>query len=140
MIFKITQCDFGFSYGGVNYDFTKDVVSAVINDPRETSLTRGNTGTDTVGIEYDMNISQPIESTITLRDLTKTMRDLIVSIYDSKARISGYIIDRLTGDNRQIKNAIIAKTPRQETIGEGEESVQLTLILRSFDVKESFNE
>ena len=136
MIFKMMNCDFGFTYNGVNYDFDH-VDSLAIEDPESTKLIRGANGTSKTGLVYKEGIKEPKRVTVTILGVSLAIRNLLVEIYEDKARVDAYCVDRLDGSSKIAKNAILSQLPQQLTVDETPESMNVALIFESFDMVET---
>lgn len=135
MQFKIYDCDFGFTYNGVNYDFTH-VNSITVEDPETTSLVRGANAGNTEGIVYTEGLREPKKFTITMVDLSKAIFDLLKTIYKERARIDFYCISRADGSSKIAKNGVLSQQPQQLTVDETADSMNVVLMVHSFDVTE----
>jgi hypothetical protein len=79
-------------------------------------------------------ISEPDKITIPIMNVSSKIIELLNKIRNGQERIDAYVIDRKTGDNRFIKNAIISKRVRQLVISEGRDDLKIEVCLESFDV------
>lgn len=138
--FILTNSDFGFSYNGKNYDFTKEVDSVVIEDPQMKKLTRGGSGKSKVGLPYSEGMKEARKVTITLCGIPSSYLKLLKSLYESEERIDSYCIDRKTGITRSFNNSLISQEPRQLAIQEGAEALNVLLIIETFDIVEEFGD
>ena len=138
--FILTNCDFGFSYNGKNYDFTKEVDSVVIEDPQFKKLTRGGSGKSKTGLAYSEGAKEAKKITITLCGLPSSYLKLLKSLFESEERIDSYCVDRKSGITRNFNNSLISQEPRQLAIQEGAESLNVILILETFDIVEEFGD
>lgn len=138
--FILTNCDFGSSYNGTNYDFTKEVDSVVIEDPQMKKLTRGGSGKSKTGIAYSEGMKDARKVTITLVGLPASYLKLLKSLFESEERIDSYCVDRKTGITRSFNNSLISQEPKQLAIQEGAESLNILLILETFDIVEEFGD
>lgn len=135
MQFKIYDCDFGFTWNGVNYDFTH-VNSVTVEDPETTSLTRGANAGNTTGIVYTEGLREPKKFEVNVVDLSKEIFDLLKSIYKQRGRLDFYVVDRTDGSSKIAKNGVVAQQPQQLTIDETADSMNVLLRFHSFDVEE----
>ena len=133
MIFRLDNCDFGFSYNGQNYDF-EHCDGMTIEDSQAHSLTRGLNAKNKVGIMIAEGLSEPDKITIPIMNVSSSVIGLLNKIRSDQERIDAYVIDRKTGDSRFIKSAIISKRVRQLVISEGRDDLNIELCLESFDV------
>lgn len=139
MIFRLSDCDFGFNYNGQNYDF-EHCDGMTIEDPRSSHLTRGLNAKNKVGIQIDEGLSDPDTITIPIINVPSSIVNMLNSIYEKKERITGYCVDRKTGDSRFINNALISKKVRQLVISEGRDDLNIVLTLESFDVDDKLKQ
>ena len=139
MIWKIDNCDFGFTYGGQNYDF-EHCDGMTIEDPRSSHLTRGMNSKNKTGIIIEEGSDQPDTITIPALNMPVAVLELLNRIHANRERIEAYCVDRKTGDLRAIKNAILQKKPRQLDISEGRDSLIVNLIIESFDVDDKLKQ
>lgn len=135
MIFKMYDCDFGFTYNGVNYDFTH-VESVVIEDPETTKLIRGSNSGNKTGIVYREGIKEPKTMTLTILGIEKSMHELLKTIYKDQARVDAYVVSRVDGSSKIAKNAVLSQEPKQLTMDDSPESMNTALMFQSFDVSE----
>jgi hypothetical protein len=136
MIFKMYNCDFGFKYNGVNYDF-EHVESVSVEDPESTKLIRGSNQSNKVGLVYTEGTKDPKAVTVTVLGLSSALHGLLKTIYDTKARCEFYCIDRTDGSSKIGKNAILRQKPMQLNIDESPESMNVVLVFETFDLEES---
>lgn len=139
MIFKMLDCDFGFSHDGgsgvVNYEFT-EVENLQLEDPERTRLIRGSNGGNKTGLIYKEGIKEAKRLTLTVIGMTKAVHDLLKEIYKDKDRVDCYCVDRVSGSTKIAKNAVLCSEPQQLSLDETAESMNTALIFESFDVSE----
>ena len=136
MIFKMYNCDFGMKYLGVDYVFS-DVDSFVIEDPERTRLTRGSNAANKEGLIYKEGAKEPKVVTVTIMNLTQSLKLLLDTIYKNKARVDAvYSIDRTDGSSKLCRNAILSTQPQQLSLDETSESMNVSLVFESFDLSE----
>lgn len=131
--FQLLNCDIGLTIRDVNYDF-EDLDVAEQEDPRQINLKRGAIGKSTSGIPYGEGWGDPMVHTFTLVNIPSALLTLLREIFNKKGieRLSGYIIDRNTGSSRTIKKAVLGAEPKQLSIGEGADSLNIQVVLRSY--------
>lgn len=133
--FKIYNCDIGFTYNGVNYDLTH-VDSFVIEDPERTRLIRGANAGNKTGLHYKEGIKEAKTITITILEMTAEIYGLLKSAFDNKDRLDFYCVDRTDGSSKIAKNAVLSQEPKQLSLDESPESMNVALVAESFDVSE----
>lgn len=137
MRFKPYECDFGFKYNGVTYDFA-DVDSLQIEDPEMTKLTRGANGKNVVGLVYKEGIKEPKRWTVNLLDTSLEIKALLDSIYSDGGRVDVFCISRADGSSKIAKNAILCQKPQQLLVDETAESLNIALVFETFDSGEVY--
>ncbi len=135
MIFKIYDCDFGFKFRGVSYEFTH-VVNMAIDDPESTKLTRGANAGNKIGLVYKEGIKEPKKLTVTIIGMSGALKAVLDVAYDSMERLDTYCISRTDGSSKWAKNSVLAQRPQQLNVDEGAESMNVALAFESFDTSE----
>lgn len=135
MNFKMTNCDFGWNYNDVKYDFDH-VESVTIEDPEMVTLVRGSNKKNKEGIVITQGGKDPKVVTVVLIGISKTLFDAFKACWDAQARSECWIVDRSDGSARFVKQAIISKQPRQLSIGEDPDNLNVTVEFHSFDIQE----
>ncbi len=133
--FKIYDCDFGFTLNGVNYDFTH-VDNLTIEDPERTRLVRGANANNKTGLVYREGVKDAKTITLTIMGLTADLFNLLKGAYFDQSRMDCYCIARSDGSSKIAKNAVLSQEPKQLTIDDSAESMNVALIFESFDVTE----
>lgn len=133
--FKMYECDFGFTYDGVQYDFDH-VESVVIEDPERTRLLRGANIKNKTGLIYTEGAKQPKVMTVTIIGVSAAINALMVQIFNDKARCEPNVISRVDGSQIVGKNAVISQRPRQLNVDESPESMNVQIIFETFDLEE----
>jgi len=136
MIFKIYNSDFGIKLGGVNYSFTH-VENMSIEDPETTKLVRGANAGDKLGLPYKEGIKEPKKVTVTIKGMSKSLKEVLDAAYVGQTRVDVWCIDRTDGSSKMAKNAILSTQPNQLTIDENSDSMNVALIFESYDVTET---
>ncbi len=137
MIFKVYNSDFGFKFNGVSYDFDQ-VNGMVIEDPEFNKLTRGSNAKNTTGLAYKEGLKEPKKLTVTLVGISKALQELLTGIFKDQSRVECYAIDRGDGSSRTLKNAILSQPPRQLTIDESVESMNVVLVFEGYDLSDTY--
>ncbi|MDR3112934.1 MAG: hypothetical protein LBU09_00980 [Endomicrobium sp.] len=139
-IFNMTSTQFTVEImlTGKKYDFI-GFHSATITDPRATHITRGADSLDKSGIEYSEGITQPITVECTVRT-TQNFYELFKTIYDTKARVNVYIVDRTDGRIKAFKNSILQKQPFQTDISESEDSLNVSFVFETFNFNADYKD
>lgn len=132
---RTSLCDFSFSRNGADYDITAVVDSRQLEDPEEKSLTRGASATNKKGIVYTSSIKDPKTLTVVCVGLSKEYADMVSDMYQNEERTNFIIIDRKTGRKAVFRDAIFSKRPHQEQMSEGAEELNISLVLKSFNVE-----
>lgn len=135
MNFKMYNCDFGFVYNGVTYEFDH-VESVVVEDPETVTLTRGSNKKNKEGIVITSGTKDPKVATITLIGISQSLFSVFETVFNAKARCEAYAIDRTDGSSRLFKQAILSKQPRQLSIGEDAENLNVVVELHTYDIQE----
>lgn len=135
MIFKLYDCDVGFTIRGTNYDF-EHVDSVTVEDPRRTKLTRGANAGNKTGIAYTEGTKEASTLTIPVIGIPMELHALLKEVFANKERFDFYCIARSDGSSKIAKNAVLCTTPQQLTLDDSAEAMNTSLILESFDVEE----
>lgn len=134
-IFKMYDCDFGFTLNGVNYDF-EHVDNLQIEDPERTRLTRGANAGNKLGLIYKEGLKEAKILTLTVIGMPFDVHNLLKKAYQDKTRVDCYCISRVDGSSKIAKNAILSQSPKQLTMDDTAESLNTALVFESFDVEE----
>lgn len=134
-IFKMYDCDFGVTIGGVNYNFTH-VENLQIEDPERTRLIRGSNAGNTLGLAYKEGLKEAKTITLTVLGMPKEVHDLLKQAYSNRDRLDCFCISRVDGSSKIAKNAVLAQSPKQLNMDDSPESLNTALIFESFDVEE----
>lgn len=138
-IFKLYDCDVGVDINGVHYDFPH-VDSISIEDPESVDLTRGVNGTNDSGVPFTTGTKEAKTITVPVMDMPKELYDLLVQCYRNKTRMDGYCISRANGAQKYWKKAVLSQLPQQLTVDDTAESMNISLIFKSFSVSETHKE
>lgn len=135
-IFKLYECDAGLTIRGTNYTFLH-VDDVTYEDPERTTLTRGANAGNNMGIPYVEGLKEPKITTYTIMECTKEMHDLLKDVYKTKERIDGYVISRKDGSAKNSKSAVLQQSPKQLSLNDSAESMQVQIAIASYDVDEN---
>lgn len=136
MIFKIYNCDFGFKYNGVSYDF-EHVTELQIEDTERNRLSRGANAKNKVGFAYKDGLREPKRWTIPMIGLTPALKAVLDDVYENQARIECYCIDRTDGSSKMARNAILSNRVQQLTLDETADSLVCSMEFETFDSSET---
>tara|TARA_R110000782_G_scaffold144655_1_gene237516 strand:- start:5030 stop:5461 length:432 start_codon:yes stop_codon:yes gene_type:complete len=136
---QIADGDAGCSIGGQNYNFS-DVDSLAFTYSKTNNLTRGSNGQNKVGITFQENLKEADSLTMMIKDCSTALYKLLLAKFDDQSRLDVWFINRQTGEGYTYTNALITNKPRQESIGEGEDSIGFSLVVKSYDITEKFND
>ncbi len=134
-LFKMYDCDFGVTLGGVNYDFTH-VENLQIEDPENTKLIRGANAGNKLGLAYKEGLKEAKKITLTVIGMPMDVHALLKAAYDNKERVDCYCVSRVDGSSKIAKNAILCQSPKQLSMSDSADSLNTALIFESFDVEE----
>ncbi len=134
-IFKMYECDFGFTLNGVNYNFTH-VENVSIEDPEKTRLIRGSNAANKIGIAYKEGLKEAKTITVTILGIDSDIHGLLKDAYANKTRLDCFVVSRADGSSKIAKNAILAQSPKQLTMDDSAESMHCALVFESFDIDE----
>ncbi len=132
---KLLDCDVGLTIEGINYEFVH-VDSVTVEDPEETNLTRGANAGNKVGIVFKEGVKDPTRITVPVMGMSTSLHELLKTVYDTEKRFDFYCISRKTGASKFAKNAVLCKRPQQLTLDETPESMNIGLVIASFDVED----
>lgn len=135
MELKLYDCDCGVTINGVNYDFPH-VDTVTVEDPERTRLVRGANAGNKVGLAYKEGLKDAKVISYTVLGLSPELFALLKSVYENKTRISTYVVSRSDGSSRVSKNAILSQEPRQASLDDSPESLNIALMFESFDIAE----
>jgi hypothetical protein len=135
MLFKLYECDFGLTLNGVNYDF-EHVENLQIEDPEKTRLIRGGNAGNKTGLAYKEGIKEAKTVTLTVIGMPFALYALLKTAYEEKTRLDCYCVSRVDGSSKIAKNSILSVEPKQLSIDDSAESMNLALVFESFDVSE----
>jgi hypothetical protein len=136
MIFKPYECDFGVTIGGQNYDFDH-IVSFNTEDPERTKLVRGSNAGNKTGLIYKEGIKDAKTVTVTIIGMSSDIYGLLKTAYDEKTRMDCYCVNRSDGSSKIAKNAVLSIEPKQLTVDDSADSMNVALAFESFDVSET---
>lgn len=136
MVFKMYNCDFGFKYDGVTYNFDH-VNELTIEDPERNNLTRGSNASNKEGIAFREGLKEPKRWTLPILNMSAALKSVLDSIFESQARVEVFAIDRNDGSSKMARNAVLANRPQQLSMDETAESLAVSLEWVSFDSTET---
>ena len=134
-VFKIYNCDFGITLNGVNYNF-EHVDKLVIEDPEKTRLTRGANAGNKTGLIYHEGTKEAKTITVTILNMSADIFELLKAAHDADTRMDVFCVSRADGSSKIGKNAVLCQEPKQLTIDDSADSMNVDLIFESFDVSE----
>ncbi len=134
-IFRMYECDFGFSINGVNYEFDH-VENVTIEDPERTRIIRGANAKNTVGLTYREGLKEAKTMTLTVIGMTAATHNLLKDAFKAQTRLEAWVVSRVDGSSKIAKNAVISQSPKQLSMDDSAESLNTALIFESFDMDE----
>jgi hypothetical protein len=137
-MFALYDCEVSIKISDQFYTF-EHVDSVSFEDPKETKLTRGADGRNKQGLIYTQGHKDPEVVTLVLPGVSKSILDVLVSAHSAKSRVEVACI-AADGSAKTAKNGVIRQRPQQLTIDESAESLNVQLIVESFDVSEVIKE
>ncbi len=135
-IFKMYNCDFGVTVGGVNYLFTH-VENLQIEDPERTKLIRGANAGNKTGLAYKEGLKEAKTITLTVIGMEVAVHVVLKNAYAAGTRMDCFCIDRTDGSSKIAKNAVLSQSPKQLSMDDSAESLHTALIFESFDIEEN---
>lgn len=134
--FKLYECDVGVKIGGVYYDFPH-VGDVQVEDNERNQLTRGANATDKMGLPYKDGLKDPKRWTMTLMDLSAELKSVLDSAWLDQTRVDVTVISRKSGESKMLKNAIISNQPKQTTLDETPDSMNVPVEFVSYECVEN---
>ena len=134
-VFMMSDCDFGFTLDGVNYDFTH-VQGLQIEDPERTRLIRGANAGNKLGLIYKEGTKEAKTITLTVLGMPVDVHNLLKGAYNDRKRLDCYCVSRVDGSSKIAKNAVLVQSPKQLSMDDSAESLDTALIFESFDIDE----
>ena len=134
-IFKIYDCDFGVTLNDQNYDF-EHVQNLTIEDPERTRLVRGGNASNKLGLVYKEGIKDAKTITVTIIGISMDLYNRLKQAYTERARLDCYCVSRVDGSSKIAKNAVLSQEPKQLSVDDAAESMNIALVFESFDVSE----
>ena len=135
-MFQLSNIEAGITIGAVKYDFSANFTSTNAEQSQMNHLTRGGSGKSKVGLIYTEGNASPDVATTVLSGADASVLIALQNAFKNRTRIDLYIIDPVSNWKRFYKNAVIQKMPRQLAIAEGADSMNIEVIVESFDVDE----
>lgn len=134
-IFKLYNCDLGIKINSVSYNFDH-VVNLQVEDPEKNKLIRGSNGVNKEGLVYKEGLKDPKIITVTIMNMSASIKSVLDSAFKDKTRLDVFCIDRNDGSSKMYKNAILSNQPQQLSLDETAESMNVALMFESFDATE----
>lgn len=135
MVFKLYDCDIGFTIDGVNYEF-EHVDSVTIEDPVRNRLTRGANAGNKTGLAYIEGVKEAKTVTVSVIEVPLALHDILTAAFENQTRMDFFAVSRLDGSSKLAKKAVLSQRPQQLTLDDTPESLNTELVLESFDVTE----
>ena len=134
--FKLYDMDIGLKVDGVDYAF--DNVSEVqFEDPERNRLTRGANATDEIGLEYKDGLKDPKRITVPIMQMSAAIAAMLKAAYKARTRVDFYGVSRSDGSSVWGKSCVISNNPRQLTLDETAESLNVSIELETFKLEEN---
>ena len=134
-IFRMYECDFGFTINGVNYEFDH-VENVSIEDPERTRIIRGANAKNTIGLTYREGLKEAKVMKVTVIGMTAATHNLLKDAFKNQTRLEAWAVSRVDGSSKIAKNAVLSQSPKQLTMDDSAQSLNTELIFESFDVDE----
>lgn len=138
-ILNISDCDVGFSINGTNYTF-QHCDSVTIEDPHKGHIIRGVNSTSKTGLAYKEGTGSPYVATAKLKSVSVAFELLLEAQFNNSERVDFWVIDKKTGSNKFFKSAALQHAPKQLNITEGEDSLDIEVVVESFDYNADYRE
>ncbi len=133
--FKLYNCDVGITLEGVNYNI-EHVDSVTVEDPQRVRLTRGANAGNKTGLIYREGTKEANTVTLTAPAIPLELFNLLKTAHGAETRMDVYVVSRSDGSSKIAKNAVLCQEPKQLSLDESAESLNVALIFESFDVTE----
>lgn len=134
-VFRLYDCDIVLTIRDVNYQLDH-VDSVALEVPERTRLTRGANAANSVGLVYKEGLKEATSITVPTMAIPIELMNLLKEVYRDRERFDFSVVARSDGSNKTAKNCILSQEPQQLTLDESPESLNVTLLLESFDVTE----
>ena len=134
--FKLYDCEIGFTIRGVNYSLDH-VDSVTVDDPETTELVRGANAGNLIGLPYRQGLKEPKTITTSALALSMELHTLLKDVFKTQERIDFYCVSRVDGSSKIARNAVLGTSPKQLTLDDSPESLQVSLMVKSYDVDEN---
>jgi hypothetical protein len=138
-LFIISDADCGFTIAGVNYKF-EHIDKVVIENPEKSHLTRGANSSSKLGLQFKEGSTSPKTVTFSLKGISPEFFTLLSGVYTANSRLDCWVMDRITGSHKTFKDSILQAEPRQLNISEGEENLNVELMIETFNLIEEFKD
>lgn len=134
--FSLYDCDVGFKIDGVRYDFDH-VDSVQIENPEMTRLTRGANAGNKRGLVYKEGVKEPRKITTMIMGMSPELKARMDLAHDNQERIDFFCIARSDGSSKMGKECILCQKPEQLTLDESVESLNVQVIMETYDLVEN---
>ncbi len=136
MTFKLYDCDIGFTIRGTDYRLDH-VDSVTVDDPETNELVRGANAGNKIGLSYKQGLKDAKTFTTSALAIPMALHNLLKEVFGSQERFDFWVISRSDGSSKMCRNAILGATPQQLTLDDSAESMQVSLIVKSYDTDEN---
>lgn len=133
--FKLYNCEIGFTIRGVNYSLDH-VDNVTVDDPETNELVRGANAGNKIGLTYKQGLKEAKTITTSALAIPMALHNLLKDVFNTQERFDFYCISRDDGSSKMARNAVLASSPKQLTLDDSPESMQVSLIVKSYDVDE----
>ncbi len=137
MTFKLYDCDVGIKYNGSNYDFPH-VNTVTVEDPEFTRLSRGANAANKTGLVYKEGLKEPKRITCTIMDMPIELKEALDLAYANRDRLDFFCVSRADGSSKMGRNSVLCQAPQQKSLDDSADSMNVELILETFDTTETF--
>lgn len=134
-MFRLYDCDVSLTIRGQTYTFDH-VDSLAIEDNERTKLIRGSNAGNDLGLVYREGLKEPKVVTVTVIDIPMDLHNLLKDVYKTRERIDCNCISRVDGSAKIAKNGVLSQAPRQLTLDDSPESLNVALVIESFNIDE----
>ena len=136
MIFKLYDMDLGLKVGSVDYKFDH-VAEVQFEDPERNRLTRGANAQDEIGLEYKDGLKDPKRITVPIMSMSPAIAAMLRQAFKDRTRVDFYGVSRSDGSSVWGKNCVLSNNPRQLTLDETAESMNVSIELETFKLEEN---
>lgn len=136
MIFKLYDMDIGLKVDGVDYAFDH-VAEVQFEDPERNRLTRGANAKDEIGLEYKDGLKDPKRITVPIMAMSVAISNMLKTAFKERKRVDFYGVSRTDGSSVWGKSCVLSNNPRQLTLDETAESMNVSIELETFKLEEN---